>query len=154
MTRLSFEPYYRKRPPPSNNCFERQTSTSPPTSGPRTSSEERNLHHSCHGAIRTSKLTGAGRRGLVRRYKPPDHPSLEPVVHPVEAYGHWMKSTTHSARTTWTCATPCGTTWISSTPSGTTDRSSLYHLPHREEGLASPGSLSSKKGRGRSIPTR
>jgi hypothetical protein len=34
------------------------------------------------------------------------------------------------------------------------DRSSLYHLPHREEGLASPGSLSSKNGEGRSIPAR
>jgi hypothetical protein len=43
---------------------------------------------------------------------------------------------------------------ISSTLSGTADRSNLYHLPHREEGLASPGSLSSKKGEGWSIPAR
>jgi hypothetical protein len=35
----------------------------------------------------------------------------------------------------------------------TTDRSSLYHLPHHEEGLASPSSLSNKKGRGWSIPS-
>jgi hypothetical protein len=27
-------------------------------------------------------------------------------------------------------------------------RSSLYHLPHHEEGLASPGSLSNQKGEG------
>jgi hypothetical protein len=28
------------------------------------------------------------------------------------------------------------------------DHSSLYHLPHHEEGLASPGSLSNQKGEG------
>jgi hypothetical protein len=44
------EPYCRKRRPPPNNCFERQTSTSPLTSRPRTSSEERNLHHRHRGA--------------------------------------------------------------------------------------------------------
>jgi hypothetical protein len=27
-----------------------------------------------------------------------------------------------------------------------------YHLPHHEEDLASPGSLSNKKGEGRSVP--
>jgi hypothetical protein len=26
------------------------------------------------------------------------------------------------------------------------DRSSLYHLPHHEEGLANPGDLSNRKG--------
>jgi hypothetical protein len=84
----------------------------------------------------------------VRRYTPPDHPSLEPVVRPVELYGHWMKSSTPSARTTRTCATLYGTAGISSTPSGTAERSSLYHLPHREEDLASPGSLNKKEGGG------
>jgi hypothetical protein len=79
---------------------------------------------------------------------PPDHPSLEPEVRPVEANGRWMTSSTPSARTTRTCVTPCGTVGTSSTPSDTTDRSSLYHLPHHEEGPASPGSLSSKKGEG------
>jgi hypothetical protein len=59
-----------------------------------------------------------------------------------------MKSLTPSAHTTRTCATPYGTAGISSTPSGTADRSSLCHLPHHEEGLVSPGSLSSKKGEG------
>jgi hypothetical protein len=84
----------------------------------------------------------------VRRYTPPDHPSFEPTMRLVEGIGHWMKSSTPSARTTRTCATPYGTVGISSTPSGTADRSSPYHLPHHEEDLASPGSLSSKKGEG------
>src|SRR5689334_20672000 len=93
-------------------------------------------------------MIGARRRGLVRRYMPPDHPSLEPVVCPIEVYNHWMKSSTLSARTTRTCATPYRTAGISSTPLGTVDRSSPFHLPHYEEGLAIPGSLSSKKGEG------
>jgi hypothetical protein len=79
---------------------------------------------------------------------PPDHPSLEPEVRPAEAKGHWMTSSTASARTIRTCSTQCGTVGISSTPSETADRSSLYHLPHREEGLASPDSLNNKKGEG------
>jgi hypothetical protein len=79
---------------------------------------------------------------------PPDHPSLEPMVRPAEVYGHWMKSSMPSAHTTRTCATPYRTEEISSTPSSTADHSSLNHLPHREEGLASPGSLNSKKGEG------
>jgi hypothetical protein len=148
MTRPSSELYYRKSPPPLNNCFERQTSTSPQMSGPRTLSEVQNLHHPRHGATRTSNLTGSGRRGLAKRCTPSDHPSLEPVVRPTEVYGHWMKSSTPSAHTTGTCTTPYGTAGTSSTPSGMVDRSSLYHLPHREEGLVSLGSLSNKKGEG------
>jgi hypothetical protein len=128
MTRPSSEPYCRKRRPPPNNCFERQTSTSPLTSGPRTSSEEQNLHHRRHGATRTSNPTGAGRRGPVRRYTSPNHPSLEPEVRPAEANRHWMTSSTPSAHTTRTCATPYETTGTSSTLSDTADRSSLYHL--------------------------
>jgi hypothetical protein len=69
----------------------------------------------------------------VRRYTLPDH---------------WMTSSTPNVRTTRTCATPYGTVGISSTSSDMADRSSLYHLPRREEGLASPGRLSSKKGEG------
>jgi hypothetical protein len=38
-TRPSSKPYCKKGRPPLNNCFERQTSTSPLASGPRTSSE-------------------------------------------------------------------------------------------------------------------
>jgi hypothetical protein len=59
-----------------------------------------------------------------------------------------MTSSTPSARTIRTCATPYGTVGTSSTPSNMAVRSSLYHLPHHEEGLASPGSLSSQKGEG------
>jgi hypothetical protein len=117
-------------------------------SGPRTSSEVQNLHHLCHGVTRTCNLTDARRRGLVRRFTAPDPLSLEPVVRPAEVYEHWMKSSKPSAHTTWTCTTPYGTTGISSTPTGTTDRSSFYHLPHREEGLMSLGNLSSKRGEG------
>jgi hypothetical protein len=148
MTRPSSEPYCRKHRPPLNNCFERQTSTSLLTSGPRTSSEVLNPHHQHHGATRTNNLTGTGRRGLVRRYMSPDHPSLEPEVRPAEVNGHWMTSSTPSARTTRTCAIPYGTVGTSSTLLDTTDRSSLYHLPHHEEGPTSPGSLNSKKGKG------
>jgi hypothetical protein len=148
MTRPSSEPYYRKRRPPLINYFERRTSTSPLTSGPRTSSEERNLHHRHHDATRTSNPTGARRKGLMRRYMPLDHPSLEPEVRPTEASGHWMTSSMPSARTTRTCTTPYGTTGTSSTPSDTADRSNLYHLPHHEEGLVSLGSLSNQKGEG------
>ena len=83
---------------------------------------------------------------------PPDH-SFEPEVRPMEAKGHWMTSSMPSARTTRTCTTPYGTAGISSTPSEIADRSSLYHLPHHEEGPASPGSLNNHKGEGWSIPT-
>jgi hypothetical protein len=79
---------------------------------------------------------------------PLDHPSLVPKGHPMEASGHWMTSSTPNARTTRTCATPCGTTGTSSTPSGMADHSSLYHLPHHEEGLTSLGILSNQKGEG------
>jgi hypothetical protein len=77
---------------------------------------------------------------------PPDPLSLEPEVHHAEVSGHWTTSSTPSAHTTRTCATPYGTAGTSSTPSDTADRSSLYHLPHHEEGLVSPGSLSNQKG--------
>jgi hypothetical protein len=89
----------------------------------------------------------------VRRFTPPDHPSLVPEGRLVEASEHWTTSSTPSARTTRTCATPYGTAGTSSTPLGMADRSSLYHLPHHKEGLVSPGSLSNQKGRGWSIPT-
>jgi hypothetical protein len=148
MTQPLSEPYSRKRLPPPNNCSGRQTSTSLWTNGPRNSSEARNPRHPRHGEKRTSSRTCAGRRGPVRRCIPPGHLSLDPAAHPAEGYEHWMKYSTPSARTTWTCATPYGTTGASSTPSGMADHSSLYRLPHREESLASPGSLSSRKGEG------
>jgi hypothetical protein len=148
MTRPSSEPYCRKRRPPLNNYFKKQTSTSPLMSGPRTSLVVQKRHHRQHDVIRTNKLTGTGRRGLVRRYMPPDHLSLKPEVHPAEANRHWMTSSTPSARTTRTCATPYGTVGTSSTPSDMADHSCLYHLPHHEEGPASPDSLSNQKGEG------
>src|SRR5688572_28085078 len=70
------------------------------------------------------------------------------MVHFAEGYEHWMKSLTPNARTTRTCATPYGTAGTSNTLSGMADHSSLYRLPQREESLASPGSLSSRKGEG------
>jgi hypothetical protein len=148
MTRPSSEPYCRKHRLSPNNCFEKRTSTSPLTSEPKTSSEERNLHHQHRDVTRTSNPTGIGRRGLVRRSMLLDHPSLVPEGHPVEASGHWTTSLMPSARTTRTCATPCGTAETSSIPSGMADHSSLYHLPHHEEGLASPDSLNNRKGEG------
>jgi hypothetical protein len=154
MTWLSSEPYCRKRRPPPNSCFEKRTSTSPLTNGIRTSLGERNLHHQHRGATRTSNPTSVGRRGPVKRSMPPNHPSLMPEVRPTEASGHWTTSSMPSARITRICATPYGTAEISSIPSGMADRSSLYHLPHHEEGLASPGGLSNRKGRGWSIPAR
>jgi hypothetical protein len=148
MTRSSSEPYCRKRRSPPNNYFKRWTSISPLTSGLRTSSEERNLHHRHHGATRTSNPAGAGRKGHVRRYTPPNHPSLEPEAHPTEASEHWTPSLMPSACITRTCATPYRTAGTSSTPLDTADHSTLYHLPHHEEGLASPGSLNNQKGEG------
>jgi hypothetical protein len=84
----------------------------------------------------------------VKRSRPLDHPSLVPEVHPAEASGHWTISSMPSARITRICATPCGTAETSSILSGMVDRSSLYHLPHHEEDLASPGGLSNRKGEG------
>jgi hypothetical protein len=133
MTRPSSEPYCRKRRPPPNNCFEKRTSTSPLTNRPRTSLGERNLHHRHRGATQTSCPTSVGRRGLVRRSMPPDHPSLMPEGHPMEASGQCTTSSMPSAHIRRTCATPCGTAETLSIPSGMADHSSLYHLPHHEE---------------------
>jgi hypothetical protein len=118
----------RRRPLPSS-CSRRQTSTSPPTNGLRTSSGERSLLRLHHGVMQTSRPTSAGRRGLVKRSTPLDHPSLVP-----------------SARTTKICATPSRTAETSSTPSGMADPSNLYHLPHHEEDPENLDNLSSRKG--------
>jgi hypothetical protein len=154
MIRHSSEPYSRKHLPPPNNCSGRQTSTSLRMNGPRTSLEARNPRHPCHGETQTSNRTSAGRRGPARRCTPPGHPSLEPAVHPTEGYRHWMKSSKPNVRTIRTCATPYETAETLSTPLGMADHSSLYHLPHREESLASHVSLSSRKGEGWSFSTR
>jgi len=133
MTRLSSEPYYRRRRLPPRSCSGKPTSTSPPTSGPRTSSEEQSPHRQHHDATRTSRPTSAGRRGLAKRYTPPDHPPLAPEEDLVEANARWTTSSTPSARTTRTCATLSATAGISSTPSGMADPSNLYHLLRRGE---------------------
>jgi hypothetical protein len=91
-------------------------------------------------------MTSVGRRDLTKRSTPPDHPPLVPEVHPAMASGHWMTSSMPSARITRICATPCGTVETSSIPSIMADRSSLYHLPHHEEGLANPDDLGNRKG--------
>ena len=146
MTRPSSEPYYERCRPPPNSYSGRWTSTSPPTNGPRTSSGERSLLHLHHSVMRTSRLTSAGRRGLVKKSMPLDHPSLMPEEHPAEANEHWTTSSTPIARTTKICVTPSGTAETSSTPSGMADPSNLYHLPHHEEDLENLDNLNSRRG--------
>jgi hypothetical protein len=90
--------------------------------------------------------TSVGRRGLAKKSTPPDHPPLAPEEHPAEANVHWMTSSTPSAHTTRTCATPSRTAETLSTPSGTANPSNLYHLPHHEEDPENLDSLISRKG--------
>jgi hypothetical protein len=132
MTRPSSEAYYKRRRPLRSSYSRKPTSTSPPTNELKTSSEEQSPHRQHHDVTRTSSPTNAGRRGLVKRSTPPDHPPLAPEEDLVEANGRWTTSSTPSARTTRTCATPSGTAETSSIPWGTADPSNLYLLPHRE----------------------
>jgi hypothetical protein len=148
MTRPSSKPYCIKRRPPLNRCFEKRTSTSSLTNGPRTLSGEQNPRHQHHGMMQTRNPTSVGRKGPVKRSTLLNHPSLVPKGHPAEASGHWMTSSMPSARITRICATAYGTTETSSIPSGMADHSSLYHLPHHKEGLASPSGLINRKGEG------
>jgi hypothetical protein len=144
MTRPSSEPLSKRRRLPPSSYLEKRTSTSPPTNGPMTSSEERSLHRRHHDTTQTNNPTSVGRRGLVKKSTSPDHPSLVPEGHPVEANKHWMTSSTPNVRTTRTCATPSGTVETSSTPSGTADPSNLCHLPRHEEdpeNLDNPSSM-------------
>jgi hypothetical protein len=145
MTRPSSEPYYRRHRLPPTRCSRRPTSTSPPTNELRTSSEERSLRQRRHDATRTSNPTSAGRRGLVKRSTLPDRPPLAPEADLAEANERWTTSSTPSARTTRTCATPSRTAGISSTPSGTADPSNLYRLPHREEDWENHNNPSSRR---------
>jgi hypothetical protein len=101
----------------------------------RTSSEEQSLDWQHRGATRTNNPTNVGRRGIVKKSTPPDHPPLAPEEDLTEANIHWTTSSTLSARTTKTYATPSGTAETSSTPWGTADPSNLCHLPHHEEDL-------------------
>jgi hypothetical protein len=100
MTRPSSEPYCRRRQLPPRSCSGKPTSTSPPTSEPRTSSGERSPHQQHHDAMRTSNLTNAGRRDLAKKCTPPDHLPLTPGEDLAEASAHWTTSSTPSARTT------------------------------------------------------
>jgi hypothetical protein len=133
MTRLSSEPYYRRRRLLPRSCSGKPTSTSPPTSGPRTSSGEQSPHRQHHDATRTSNPTNAGRRGLAKKCTPPDHLPLAPEEDLAEASARWTTSSMPSAHTTRTCVTLFVTAGTSSTPSGTVDPSNLYLLLHRGE---------------------
>jgi hypothetical protein len=94
---------------------------------------ERSLRQQHHDAIRTSNPTNAGRRGLAKKFTPPDHPPLAPGEDLVEANARWTTSSTPSARTTRICAIAFETVETSSTPSGTADPSNLYLLLRRGE---------------------
>jgi hypothetical protein len=146
MTRPSFEPYCKRHRLPPSSCSGKPTSTSPPTNELKTSSEEQSLHRRHHDATRTNNPTNVGRRGLVKKSTPPDHPPLAPEEHPAEANIHWTTSSTLSAHTTRTCATPSGIAGTSSVPLGTIDLSNLYHLPHLEEDPENLDNLNSRKG--------
>jgi hypothetical protein len=146
MTRPSSEPYCKRRRLPPSSYSRKGTSTSPPMNGLKTSLEEQSLHRWHHDTTRTNNPTSVGRRGLVKKSTPPDHPSLMPEGHPVEANEHWTISSTPNVRTTRTCATPSGTAETSSTLSGTADPSNLCHLPHHEEDPENLDNPSSRKG--------
>jgi hypothetical protein len=146
MTRPSSEPYCKRRRLPPSSYSGKRTSTSPPTNELRTSSEERSLHRWHHDATRTNNPTSVGRRGLEKKSMPPDHLSLVPDGHPMEANEHWTTYSTPNICTTRTCATPSGTAETSSTPSGTIDPSNLCHLPHHKEDPENLDHPSSRKG--------
>ena len=145
MTRPSSEPYYRRRRLPLSNCSGKPTSTSPTTSELRTSSEEQSLHRQHRDATRTSHPTNAGRRGLAKKYTPPDRLPLAPEEDLVEASARWTTSSTLSAHTTRTCATLFATAGTSSTPLGMADPSNLYLLLRRGEDRMNHDNLISRR---------
>jgi hypothetical protein len=69
----------------------------------------------------------------VKKCTPPDHMPLAPGEDLVGANARWTTSSTPSARTTRTCATPFGTAETSSTLSDMTGPSNLYLLLRRGE---------------------
>jgi hypothetical protein len=87
---------------------------------------ERSPHRQHHDATRTSNPTNAGRKGLAKKCTPPDHLPLAPGEDLVGPNARWTTSSTPSAHTTRTCATPFGTAETSSTLSDTADPSNLY----------------------------
>jgi hypothetical protein len=108
--------------------------------------EEHSLHRRHRNVTRTNNPTNVGRRGLVKKFTLLDHPPLAPEEDLAEANVRWTTSSTPSARTTRTCATPSGTAETSSTLWGTADPSSLYHLPHHEEDLENLNNPNSRRG--------
>jgi hypothetical protein len=146
MTRPSSAPYCRKRQPPPSNYSGKPTSTSPPTNEIRTSSEEQNLRQRHRNATRISNPTNVGKRGLVKKSTPPDHLPLVSEEDLAEANARWTTSSTPSARTTRTCATPFGTAETSSTLWGTTNPSILCRLPRHEEDLENLDNPNSRRG--------
>jgi hypothetical protein len=145
MTRPSSEPYCRRRRLPPSSCSGKPTSTSPPTSELRTSSGERSPHRQHHDVTRTSNPTNTGRRGLAKKCTPPDHLPLAPGEDLAEANARWTTSSTPSAHTTRTCATPFGTAGTSSTPSDTAGPSNLYLLRRRGEDQENRDNPSSRR---------
>jgi hypothetical protein len=159
MIRPSSEPYCKRHRPPLSSYSGKRTSTSPPTNGLRTSLWERSLLLLHCGVTRTSNPTSVGRRGLVKRFTPLDHPSLVPEVHPAEASGHWMTSSMPSARITRICATPCETAETSSIQLGEYWLVELFECTSTTSPTARRArraSATSATGRGRrwSIPAR
>jgi hypothetical protein len=145
MTRPSSEPYYRRHRPPQSICSGKLTSTSPSTNELKTSSKEQHLHRRHRDATRTNNPTSVGRRGPVKKSTPPGHPPLALEEHPMEVNARWTTSSTPSARTTRTCATPSRITGTSNTLSGTTDRFNRCHRPHLEEHLENLDNLNNQK---------
>jgi hypothetical protein len=81
----------------------------------------------------------------VKRSMPPDRPPLALEDDLAEATARWTTSSTPSACTTRTCATPYGTAETSSTPWGTADPSNLYLLPRHEEDQENRDNPSSRR---------
>jgi hypothetical protein len=152
MTRPSFEPYCRKRRLPPSSCSGRPTSTSPPTSEPKTSLGERSLHRQHHDMTRTSNPTNAGRRDRAKKCTLLDHLPLAPGEDLAEASARWTTSLTPSAHTTRTCATPFGTAGTSSTPLDMADPSNLYLLLRCGEDQKNHDNPSSRR-RGKEEPS-
>jgi hypothetical protein len=144
MTRPSYEPYCRRHRLPPSSCSGKPTSTSPPTNELRTSSDKSDLY-----ITGGTDPTNVGRRGLVKKSTPPDHPPLAPEEDLAEANACWTTSSTPSARTTRTCATPFGTAETSSIPWGTSATSPTTRRTWRTSTTPTTGG-----GRRWSFPTR
>jgi hypothetical protein len=103
-------------------------------------------------ATRINNPTNVGKRGLVKKSTPPDHPPLVPEEDLAEANARWTTSSTPSACTTRICATPFGTAGTSSIPWGTADPSNLCRLPRQKEDLENLDNPNSRRGGGGAFP--